>query len=329
MRNFAHYDARSISEALNLLAKHKGRAKLNAGGTDLLSILKDDVLPEYPDAVVNIKTIRDLDYITERAGVLRIGSLARLSDVGTSSLVVERFPLLAEAALAVGNPQIRKMATLGGNLCQDIRCWYYRYPRGIGGPIQCARKGKGPCLAIRGDNRYHAIMNGKKCFAVCPSDTAVALTALDARIVITGTKQERTITTTDFFTPMGNGLGTEEMVKEVEIPIRTPGRNQTFCKFTLRKSIDFAIVSVATVITLEENICADARIVLGAIAPGPVRAEAAEKTLIGRTINANVAAEAAEAALAGAKPLSKNAYKVEIAKTLVKRAILGNPEKLR
>lgn len=329
MRNFAHYDAHSISEALNLLTKHKGRAKLNAGGTDLLLILKDDILPEYPDAMVNIKTIRDLDYITERAGMLRIGSLARLSDVGTSPLVVEKFPLLAEAALAVGNPQIRKMATLGGNLCQDIRCWYYRYPRGIGGPIQCARKGKGACLAIRGDNRYHAIMNGKKCFAVCPSDTAVALTALDAHIVITGTKQERTITTTDFFTPMGNKLGSDEMVKEIEIPIRTSGSNQTFRKFTLRKSIDFAIVSVATVITLEEDICTNARIVLGAIAPGPVRAEAAEKKLIGRTINANVAAEAAEAALAGAKPLSKNAYKVEIAKTLVKRAILGNPGKLR
>ena len=329
MRNFAHYDARSISEAVSLLAEYKGRAKLNAGGTDLLSILKDDILPEYPDAVVNIKTIHDLDYIKEGTGALRMGSLARLSNVGTSSLIVAKFPLLAEAALAVGNPQIRKMATLGGNLCQDVRCWYYRYPRGIGGPIQCARKGKGPCLAIKGDNRYHAIMNGKKCFAVCPSDMAVALTALDARIVISGTKQERTITTTDFFNPMGNRLGTDEMVKEVEIPIRTMGSHQIFVKFTLRKSIDFAIVSVATVMTVEENICIDARVVLGAIAPGPVRAEAAEKALIGQTINTDIAAKAAEAALAGAKPLSRNAYKVEIAKTLVKRSILGDPKKLR
>jgi xanthine dehydrogenase YagS FAD-binding subunit len=329
MRNFTHYDARSISEAVSLLVKHKGRAKLNAGGTDLLSILKDDILPEYPDAIVNIKTIGDLDYIQEGTGALRIGSLARLSDITRSPLVTEKFPLLAEAALAVGNPQIRKMATLGGNLCQDVRCWYYRYPRGIGGPIECARKGKGPCFAVKGDNRYHAIMNGKKCFAVCPSDMAVSLTALDARIVITGKKRERTITTADFFNPMGNELGTDEMVKEVEIPIRTMGRNQTFLKFTLRKSIDFAIVSVASVMTLEENVCTDARIVLGAVAPGPIRAEAAEKVLIGRTINADIAAKAAEAALAGAKPLSKNAYKVEIAKTLVKRAILGDPEKLR
>jgi len=221
------------------------------------------------------------------------------------------------------------MATLGGNLCQDVRCWYYRYSRGIGGPIQCARKGKGPCLAIRGDNRYHAIMNGKKCFAVCPSDTAIALAAVDARIIITGTQQERAITITDFFNPMGNGLGTDEMVREIEIPIRAMKSHQIFLKFTLRKSIDFAIVSVAAVMTFQKEICTDARIELGAVGPGPVRAEAAEKVLIGRTINADVAAQAAGEALAGAKPLSRNAYKVEIARTLVGRAIISNLEKIR
>ena len=165
-------------------------------------------------------------------------------DLGRSPLVTERFPLLAEAVHAVGNPQIRKMATLGGNLCQDVRCWYYRYPSDIGGSIQCARKGKGPCLAIKGDNRYHAIMNGKKCFAVCPSDMAVALAALDARIIITGIQQERAISVTDFFNSMGNALGTDEMVREVKIPIRAMKSHQIFLKFTLRKSIDFAIVAL-------------------------------------------------------------------------------------
>jgi xanthine dehydrogenase YagS FAD-binding subunit len=329
MRDFAHYDVRSVSEAVNLLAKHKGRAKLNAGGTDLLSILKDDILPEYPESIINIKTIHGLDYIKEDEGVLRIGSLARLSDVEKSPLVTEMFPLLADAAHSVASPQIRKMATLGGNLCQDVRCWYYRYPRGIGGPVQCARKGKGPCLAIKGDNRYHAIMDGKKCFAVCPSDTAVALAALDARIVIAGAGRQRTITIADFFNPMGNGLGTDEMVREVEIPVPMVKGHQAFLKFTLRKTIDFAVVSVATVITLQGKVCADARIVLGAVAPRPVRAEEAEKALIGQTINTGVTAQAAEAALAKARPLSRNAYKVEIAKTLVKRAILGDSEKLQ
>jgi xanthine dehydrogenase YagS FAD-binding subunit len=329
MRNFVHYDARSISEAVKLLAQYKGRAKLNAGGTDLLSVLKDDILPEYPRAIVNIKTIGDLDYIKEEAGVLRIGSLTHLFDIEESPLILEKFLLLAEAAHAVGNPQIRKMATLGGNLCQDVRCWYYRYPSSIGGSILCARKGKGPCLAIKGDNRYHAIMNGKKCFAVCPSDMAVALAALNARIIITGMQEERAITVTDFFNSMGNGLGTDEMVREVEIPIRAMKSNQIFLKFTLRKSIDFAVVSVAAVMTFQKEICTDARIELGAVGPGPVRAEAAEKALIGRAINADIAAQAAAAALAGAKPLSRNEYKVEIAKTLVRRAIISNLEKIR
>jgi len=328
MRNFVHYEARSISEAVKLLAQYKGRAKLNAGGTDLLSVLKDDILPEYPRAIVNIKTIGDLDYIKEEAGTLRIGSLTHLFDIEESSLILEKFPLLAEAAHAVGNPQIRKMATLGGNLCQDVRCWYYRYPSSIGGSILCARKGKGPCLAIKGDNRYHAIMSGKKCFAVCPSDMAVALAALDARIIITGTQQERAITVTDFFNSMGNGLDTDEMVREVEIPIRAMKSHQTFLKFTLRQSIDFAVVSVAAVMTFQKEICTDARMELGAVGPGPVRAEAAEKTLTGRAINADAAAQAAAAALAGAKPLSRNAYKVEIARTLVRRAIMSNLEKI-
>jgi xanthine dehydrogenase YagS FAD-binding subunit len=171
-------------------------------------------------------------------------------------------------------------------------------------------------------------MNGKKCLAVCPSDMAVALAALDARILIAGTKGERTITTADFFNSMGNALGTDEMVREVEIPTPVMRSHQTFLKFALRQSVDFAVVSVATVLAFQKEVCADARIVLGAVGPGPVRAETAEKVLIGRTINADAAAQAATAALADAKPLSRNAYKVEIARTLVRRAIMSNLEKM-
>ena len=329
MATFTHINVHSIGEAVESLAEYGGRARINAGGSDLLSVLKDDILPDHPEAVVNIKTIKGLNYIRQDGDVLRIGALALLSDLSTNPVVIGKYRMLADAARSVATPQIRNVATLGGNLCQDVRCWYYRYPRGIGGPIPCARKGKGPCLAVTGDNRYHAIMNGKKCFAVCPSDTAVALAALDARIAITGAKQTRSVATADFFTPMGTALGLDEMVREVVIPVRMVEGRQTFLKFTLRKVIDFAIVSVAAVITLKEEVCTDARIVLGAVAPGPVRAEAAEKILIGRAIDAHVATQAAEMALAKARPLSKNAYKVEIAKTLVKRAILDNPEKLR
>jgi len=322
MRPFTHFNARTVKGACALLAKYDGRAVLNAGGTDLLSTLKGENLFEYPEAVINIKAITGLDDIVERKGTLRIGALTKLSALVNTPLLNERYPALAEAARTVATPQIRNAATLGGNLCQDVRCWYYRYPRHIGGPILCARKGKGPCLAVKGDNRYHALMGAKKCFAVCPSDTAVALAALDGQISIVGKEGERRIAVTDFYHPLENSLKRGEMVTGVEMPSVEKESRQAFLKFTLRKPVDFAIVSVATVITAKGGVCVDARIALGAVAAGPVRATKAEKILVGRPVDETAAADAAEAALAGAKPLSMNAYKIEIAKTLVKRAIL-------
>jgi xanthine dehydrogenase YagS FAD-binding subunit len=165
-------------------------------------------------------------------------------------------------------------------------------------------------------------MGAKKCFAVCPSDTAVALAALDAQIKIAGPEGERKIAVTDFYNPLGNSLKRGEMVTGVEVPSVADQAKQVFLKFTLRKPVDFAIVSVAAVITVKAGVCTDARIALGALGPGPVRAKKAEEMLMGRPVDEKAAADAAEAALAGAKPLSMNAYKIEIAKTLVKRAIL-------
>ena len=322
MRRFEHVHAGTVKEACKLLAQYDGRAVLNAGGTDLLGTLKGENLFEYPEALVNIKTIAGLADIVEIKGTLRIGALAKLSALVKSTLLNERYPILAEAARSVATPQIRNAATIGGNLCQDVRCWYYRYPRHIGGPILCARKGKAPCLAVKGDNRYHAVMGGKKCFAVCPSDTAVALSALDGQIRVAGLEGERKIAVTDFYNPLGNSLKRGEMLTGVEMPSVEKEARQAFLKFTLRKPVDFAIVSVATVIALKSGVCTDARIVLGALAAGPVRATKAEKMLVGRLVDEKAAFDAAEAALAGAKPLSMNAYKIEIAKTLVKRAIL-------
>ena len=161
MRTFTHIDAYTIDEACELLRKYAGKAKVNAGGTDLLITLEGDILPDYPEAVINIKTIPGLDDISEDHDVLKIGALARLSDVARSPVIKERYGVLADAALSVGSPQIRNAATIGGNLCQASRCWYYRYPRRLGGPAQCLRKGNGPCLALKGDNRYHAILGEK------------------------------------------------------------------------------------------------------------------------------------------------------------------------
>lgn len=326
MRTFQHINVYTIEEACFLLGKNRGRAVLNAGGTDLLGILKDEILPKYPKMVINIKTIPGLDSITQNNSGVTIGALTRLSNIVNSPLIKERFPVLAEAARTVATPQIRNVATIGGNLCQDVRCWYYRYPRHIGGPIQCLRKGNGPCLAIRGDNRYHAIMGGKRCFAVCPSDTAVALAALDASIHVSGPEGDRIIAVTDFFSPIANALKGNEIVTSIEIPSFSHTTSQRFIKFTLRKPVDFAIVSVASIVAIEKGACIDARIALGGIGPGPVRAQIAEEMVKGKAINEKNVADAAESALSNARPLSKNGYKIEITKTLIKRALLGDAE---
>lgn len=321
MRSFRHIDARTVKKACTLLKEYEGRAVLNAGGTDLLTTLKGENIFSYPEAVINIKTIGSLNHITEKRGDLRIGALTSLADIAGSALLRKYCPVLAEAAHTVATPQIRNMATIGGNLCQDTRCWYYRYPRALGGPIQCLRKGSGPCLAVRGDNRYHAIFEARKCFAVCPSDTAVALTALGASLIVFGLEGERKIPVADLYDNLGLTMDRYEMVTAIEIPKTARSTRQTFLKFTLRRPVDFAIVSVASVITAPDGLCTDACLVLGAVGPGPVRARPAEEVLKGKGINETTAEEAAVAAMAGAKPLKMNGYKIDIARSLVKRAI--------
>jgi len=173
MKPFKHANAKTISEAVKLLKNNRGRAKLIAGGTDLLSTLKDKILPAYPETIVNIKTIPNLDYISEDAGELKIGALSRLEAIAQSPVVKEKYKLLAEAAEAVATPQIRRMGTIGGNLCQDVRCWYYRYPHSIGGRILCYLKGGKGCYALTRENQYHSIFGGLRdtsppCSSACP-----------------------------------------------------------------------------------------------------------------------------------------------------------------
>ncbi|MFB3885497.1 MAG: xanthine dehydrogenase family protein subunit M [Thermodesulfobacteriota bacterium] len=322
MRSFKHIDARTVDEACSLLRKYKGKSILNAGGTEVLSILKGECLSSYPEAVINIKTLSDLDYIKEEGGMLKIGALTKLSDIVKSPLLKSRCKALVEAAHSVATPQIRNMATLGGNLCQDVRCWYYRYPFQIGGRIECLRKGGKLCNALTGDHRYHSIFGAaNRCLAVNPSDTAPALVALNAKTKTT----KRRVDAQDFFAASATAptiLDPDELLAEIQIPRPPAKARQSYLKFTLRDPIDFAIVSVASVITVESGTCTDARIVLGAVAPTPVRASKAEEMIKGKPIDQNAAAEAAEQAVADATPLDMNAYKVEIAKSLVKRAIL-------
>jgi len=323
MKPFKHHNAYSIEEALTLLRDYEGRARLIAGGTDLIGILKGDILLDYPEALINIKTIPDLDGIKEDGKGLKIGALTRLSHIVRSPVIEDKYGLLEEAARSVGTPEIRNMGTIGGNLCQDTRCWYYRYPNQMGGRIVCYRKGEGPCYAIKGDNRYHAIMEGKGCFAVCPSDIALALTALDAELMIASTGGERVVPITDFYQTLGHVLKPDEILTKILVPKPPDNATQTFLKYRLRESVDFAIVSVASVISLEGGICRDASIALGAVAPVPIKAIEAEQIIKGKPLDAKTAEEAAEAAVADAKPLSMNAYKIEVTKILLQRAIMA------
>ena len=323
MKPFRHLDAESLGAALTMLVEFGGKARVNAGGTDLLSVLKSEILPDYPELVINLKTIPGLDGITSDDRGLRIGALARLADLADSALIKDRYPALALAAASVGSPELRNMGTIGGNLCQDTRCWYYRYPHKMGGRLPCYRKGKGPCHAIRGDNRYHAVLGGRKCVAVCPSDPAIALAALNAGVKIIGPTGERIVPLKSFYDPLGPVLQEDELVAEIQVPAPPATAVQQFLKFRLRESVDFAVVSVATMLEVVAGVCRDARIVLGAVAAGPYRAEAAENVVRGALLDENLAKRAAEAAVREAKPLSGNAYKLEIAKTLVRRALLA------
>ena len=322
MKTFRHINVFSVEEAISTLKANKGSAGIIAGGTDILGILKDQILPNDHELLINIKTIQDQDYIKEDSEGLSIGSLAKLADLASSLPVKERYQVLAEAAQSVGTPQIRNMGTIGGNLCQDTRCWYYRYPHSIGGRILCLRKGSGPCHAVKGDNRYHAIFNGRGCFAACPSDIATALLSLDADIKTLSAGGSRIVPIKDFFDPLGNHvLEPEEMILEIRIPKPPERAKQIFIKYTVRKPVDFAIVSVAVLLVTTEGVCSESRIALGAVAPGPLRASKAEAALKGKRLDPTTLQEAAELAVKDAKPLSMNGYKVEIVKALVTRAL--------
>jgi len=321
VKPFKHINAETIDDAVSALSK---KSKLIAGGTDCLGILKNKALATYPEILVNIKTIPGLNYIDDGAEGLKLGGLTTLADIAESPVVREKYCLLADAAGAVASPQIRNMGTVAGNLCQDVRCWYYRCSPLTGRDYHCYRKGGRECFAPAGDNRYHAIIGGKACFAVCPSDIAVALTALDAVVKVKGPQKERIVAIEKFYRPLGNVLRANEILTEIQIPNPpAAAAKHSFLKFRSRKTIDFAVVSAASILEIEQGVCKDVRIVLGAVAPTPYRAVKAEKLLQGKAVDADTAAAAAQAAVAGATPLTMNAYKIEIAKALVKRALLN------
>ena len=321
MKRFTHFNAYSVDEAAGIMTRYGGRAAVIAGGTDLLGKMKDLILPAYPEALVNIKTIPGLDAIREEEGFLKIGTLVKLSSLATHPAVLAKYSALAEAAGSTASPQIRNMGTIGGNLCQDIRCWYYRGPNNR---FSCLRKGGGRCYALKGDNRFHSVFGGsveQGCVAVHPSDTAPALIALDAEVATS----KRVVKVQDFFTVKTHGttvLEPDEIVTEIRVPSPGAGSRSAFIKFAQRKSIDFPIVNCAAALCLDGGVVKEARICLNAVHVVPHRVLKAEQSIINRSITMESAEEAATEAVSDVKPLQHNAYMAQVAKALVKRAIL-------
>jgi xanthine dehydrogenase YagS FAD-binding subunit len=321
MRKFKHINARTVDEAVAALRRYGDKACIIAGGTDLLGKMKDEILPRYPEALINIKTIPGLDSVREKNGALRIGALTTLEDIAEIPRIQVRYTALAQAAGRTASPHLRAMGTIGGNLCQDIRCWYYRNPNNR---FPCLRKGGGRCYAIEGDNRYHSIFGGsveEGCYAVHPGDTAPALVALNAEIVTS----KRTIGIDDFFlvdVVKTTVLDGDEIVTEIRIPKPPKGSYSSFLKVAIRKSIDFPIVNCAAAVTVSSGKVESARICLNAVYVKPYRAVKAEEALKGKKIDEATAEEAAAAAVSDARPMERNRYMVQIARTLVKRSIL-------
>ena len=316
-----HFNVKTVEEAVFMLNRHREDAKIIAGGVDVVGLMKNEV--SMPKVLVNIKNITDLAHITENGDGLRIGTLTTIKDIEISALINAKYKILAEAAHSVASPSIRNMATIGGNLCQEVRCWYYRRSPITGICFFCRRKGGKRCYAVSGGNKYHAVIGGRECHAVCPSDMAPALVALGAMLKIAGPRGDRVAALEEFYTTLGNVLKPGEIITEIQVPALKPGTVQQWLKFRLRKTIDFALSSVAAVISTNGSVVSNARIILGGIATVPYRAIGAEEIIKGKQITDREAATAAKAALSTASPLSMNAYKIPITESLVRRAIVA------
>ncbi len=294
-------------------------AKVLAGGIDLLCEMKEGLVT--PSHVVNLKSIAGLNQMVGRDD-LRIGALVTLTELAESEPVRSQYKAVAEAALSVGSPQIRNVGTVGGNLCQRPRCWYYRDVA-----IECLKKGGDRCFAEDGENEYHAILGGGPCHIVHPSDLAPALIAFDAKVEIQGTSA-RSLPLLDFFVlpavnwGQENVLAPNEIVTAVTLPKATAGWKSAYYKFRERESFDWALASAAVTLRMSGNTVQDCRVVLGGVAPIPWRSKEAESALKGKTISPALAEAAGKAAVAGAKPLKHNGYKVRLAANVVRIALL-------
>jgi xanthine dehydrogenase YagS FAD-binding subunit len=317
---FTYVRAKSVADGVRQLAAPG--TKIHAGGTDLLGCLRDGVFPAK--TLVSVGGLKELRGISSvPTGGLRIGALTTHGQVVADHTINTSYRALAQASAAVGSPQLRNQGTIGGNLCQRPRCWYFR------GEFHCLRKGGDQCFAAGGENQYHAVFGGDKCVIVHPSDTAPALMALGARVRIAGPGGSRVVPLASFFVGPAHNITKEtileknEILTEVLLPAAEPGLRSSYRKVRARGAWDFALAGIAVALLMKDGKVERARVVFSGVAPIPWRSEPVEQAVTGKALTSDVVAAAAEAGVKGAEPLEQNAYKVPLLKGIITETLLA------
>jgi xanthine dehydrogenase YagS FAD-binding subunit len=320
LTNFTYIRPKSLEEAFKHLSSDG--SKVHAGGTDLLGCLRDHVFEA--SKVVSLSRMKSLRGIRKSGqGGMRIGSVTTLREVAGNSDMQKHYTALAQAASEVASPQLRNQGTLGGNICQKPRCWYYR------GDFHCLRKGGEECFALAGENAFHCIFGGESCYIVHPSDTAPALGALGAQITIRGPKGQRSVALEKFHVPPAEDYTKEtrleagEIVTEIELPPPEAGLRSSYRKVRARQSWDFALAGVALAVVFKGDQVIKARVFLSGVAPVPWRSSEVEKIITGKKLDDEVVGRAAEAAVQQARPLEHNAYKIPLLRGLIEEQLLA------
>ncbi len=317
MKTFQYINPKNLKEA----AKDNTKSALKSGGTDLLGMMKDGL--QEPEEIINLKNLKELDYIKYQAEKdLEIGALTTIAGLAENKDVIKHFPLLVQAAREIASPQLRNTGTVGGNLCQRPRCWYFR------GEFDCLRKGGDTCFAVDGENKFHCIVGGGPCFIVHPSDLAVALLALDAKVDIYSDGKTKTIPINDFFIfpeddeTKENILKPGEILTRISIPEMAAGSVSQFIKFKERASWDFAVVSLGIVLQKNGSAIKDGKIAFGGVAPRPWLDKKLNERLAGTGADEKSLKTLADMALTDAEPMAKNDYKIILARNLLKQALM-------
>lgn len=320
MQGFEYANPSTLQEALSSLGSNWDDAHLLAGGTDQISLMKDYV--HTPKRVVNIKNVKELHGVSKTGQGLRIGAAVTFDELSSNPLVRAEYPSILTAVMGVSSPQIRNMGTAGGDLCQRPRCWYFRNGYGVLALMD------GKSLVPNGENRYHAIFGGGPAYFVSASSLGPALVALGAKVKIASAKGSRTVDVEKFFVAPGNpnareiDLQPNEILTEIVIPSAAGRKNATY-EVRQKEALDWPLATASVAFDMSGGTVRHGRIVLGHVAPTPWVATEAEKAIAGQSIDENTAAKIAEAAVAGATPLSQNGYKVTLARVAVKRALLA------